>query len=261
MDRLRLKYAFLWRSQAGRRNVPWAAPEGSTVVELVIAGRGWVDVADGRHDVRTGGVVWTRSGEEVMHDYDPRDPYQVVALIFTHESVPSGRVPPRLHHWPDPQALQDFANEVLVSYQTFACDMGLLARYAYLRLQWVAEQQAVGQQHRDLPEGLRRVVDLIEHRFAQPLRIRDLARTAGCGQTRLHELFRSHLGTTPLDHLIQRRLREARHLLAHRQDLTVRLVGAACGLPDPAHFGRVFKQRLQMTPQAWRRAHAVTTVV
>ncbi len=79
--------------------------------------------------------------------------------------------------------------------------------------------------------------------------------------TRLHELFRSHLGTTPLDHLMQRRRRKARHLLAHHVNLPVHHIGSLCGFPDPANFRRVFTQRLNQTPLAWRRAHAVATVV
>lgn len=261
METLQLKYAFLWRSRAGKPNVPWSAPERSTVVELVIAGQGWLDLPGGRALARTGAVVWSRAGEIVMHEYDPAAPYHVVALHFIHDEVPSGRIPPRLHQWTNPEDLQDFADEVLTAYQAFACDMSLLARYAYTRLQWSAEQQALGQPHVSLPAGLRRAIDLIEHRFARPLHVRDLARAAGCGATRLHELFRIHLGTTPLEHLMQRRLREARHLLAHHADLPVHHIGTKCGFPDAANFGRVFKQRVHQTPLAWRRAHAVATVV
>ena len=52
--------------------------------------------------------------------------------------------------------------------------------------------------------------------------------------------------------LIHVRLEHARDLLANT-DLSVAIVGDACGYPDPNYFARLFRRHEGVTPGGYRR--------
>ena len=97
------------------------------------------------------------------------------------------------------------------------------------------------------------VFDVIEQRFAQPLSLRDVAKSVGMTAGHLTTLVRRRTGRTVVDWITERRMVQARHLLAET-DLPVNEIGRRVGLPDPGYFARVFGRHNAMSPRSWRRA-------
>jgi AraC-like DNA-binding protein len=110
----------------------------------------------------------------------------------------------------------------------------------------------VGDLRRSNEPRLAEVFDVIEQRFTGPLSLRDVATSVGMTPGYLTTLVRRRTGRTVLDWIVERRLVQARHLLAET-DLPVSEVGRRVGLPDPGYFARVFRRGNGMTPLAWRR--------
>jgi AraC-like DNA-binding protein len=96
------------------------------------------------------------------------------------------------------------------------------------------------------------VIDTIEADYAHPLRIEHLARVAGWSTAHLHEMFRNHVGVSPHQLLLQRRLRAAKELLLAKTE-SVKEIANACGFGNSPAFVRVFKKHTGRTPAVFRQ--------
>jgi AraC-like DNA-binding protein len=103
---------------------------------------------------------------------------------------------------------------------------------------------------------LRRVFALIDERFEERLSLRQVADAVGLTPAYLTTLVRRRTGRTVQSWILERRLAEARRLLA-RTDQSVAQIGAAVGFPDSPYFVRTFRREHGTTPLAWRRASSL----
>lgn len=97
------------------------------------------------------------------------------------------------------------------------------------------------------------VFDEIEARYAEPLSLTGVAAAVGLTPGHLTTVVGRKTGRTVQAWIAERRMAEARRLLAGT-DLTVEAIGAAVGIPDPSYFIRRFRAAHGITPLAWRRA-------
>jgi AraC family transcriptional regulator len=101
------------------------------------------------------------------------------------------------------------------------------------------------------PSRLKRVLKLIEDRFAEPLTLSELAAQACLSEFHFSRLFRSATGLTPYRYLMRRRVQAAEELLTKRQ---ASLLGVALqvGFGSQANFIRAFRQFTGVTPSLYR---------
>lgn len=101
-------------------------------------------------------------------------------------------------------------------------------------------------------ERLNRVLDLLDRRFAEPLRMADLCAVANLSERSLHRHFVRHVGES-----VGRYLSRVRIAYATRQltDTTwpIAVIAAKAGFPNLANFNRQFLAARGMTPGTWRR--------
>lgn len=95
------------------------------------------------------------------------------------------------------------------------------------------------------------VFAVIEQRFAEPLSLRDVASTVGMSAGHLTTRVRERTGRTVLEWITERRMHEARRLLA-TTDEPVAAVATAVGIADPGYFARVFRREHGVSPGSWR---------
>ncbi|MGI5132758.1 helix-turn-helix transcriptional regulator [Pseudonocardia sp. CA-107938] len=95
------------------------------------------------------------------------------------------------------------------------------------------------------------VFSVIERRFAEPLSLRDVAAAVGMSPGHLTTRVRERTGRTVLEWITERRMLEARRLLA-TTDEPVGAVAAAVGIADPGYFARVFRRAHGVSPASWR---------
>lgn len=98
-----------------------------------------------------------------------------------------------------------------------------------------------------------RFFGIVERDFAAPISTRDVAAELGYTAGHLTTLVRERTGRTALDWITERRLTEARRLLAET-DLALDAVARRSGLGDAGYLGRRFRTRYGITPLAWQRA-------
>jgi AraC family transcriptional activator of pobA len=112
---------------------------------------------------------------------------------------------------------------------------------------------------RDVVADLRRsgepllaeVFAVIDRRHGDRLSLCDVAREVGMTPGHLTTVVRRRTGRTVQEWIIERRMAEARSLLAET-DLPVAEVARRVGVPDPGYFSRLFSRRHGASPREWR---------
>jgi AraC-like DNA-binding protein len=100
---------------------------------------------------------------------------------------------------------------------------------------------------------LLRARDLVDARYADPLGVDDLARTAGLSRAHFSREFKRAFGESPHAYLLTRRLERAAALL-RSTDRSVTAICFAVGLRSVGSFTTSFTRTYGMTPTAYRAA-------
>jgi AraC-like DNA-binding protein len=98
---------------------------------------------------------------------------------------------------------------------------------------------------------LAEVFAVIDRRHAEQLSLRDVARELGMTPGHLTTVVRRRTGRTVQEWIIERRMAEARTLLAET-DLPIAEVAGRVGVPDPGYFSRLFSRTHGVSPRKWR---------
>ena len=101
-------------------------------------------------------------------------------------------------------------------------------------------------------ERLAAVRDWIDAHCAEPVTLDRLAEMAHLNKYTLVREFHARYGLPPNRALAAARVDRAKRLLRFTDD-TVEAVGAACGVPDPNYFARLFRRVEGLSPRAFRR--------
>lgn len=97
----------------------------------------------------------------------------------------------------------------------------------------------------------RRLSDYIEARLDRRIRLSELADVADMSVHRLLVAFRARFGTSPMQYILARRLRQARWQLLHT-DRPILDIAFACGFSSHGHFTATFRRATGTTPQRFR---------
>jgi len=100
------------------------------------------------------------------------------------------------------------------------------------------------------------VFRFIEAHYRQPISLGDVAQAAGYSPAYLTNLVQSHTGRTVKQWIIERRMTEAKTLLA-TTDQSVRGIAEFSGYSDAGYFARQFRQLHGVSPQVWREQSVV----
>jgi AraC family transcriptional regulator len=99
---------------------------------------------------------------------------------------------------------------------------------------------------------LRRSMEYISEHLAEDISLDQIARQAGLSAFHFARGFRASTGVTPYQYLLDQRIDRAKLLLRHR-DWPVQEIAQLTGFRSPVNFVRSFRQRVGVTPGAWRK--------
>ena len=100
---------------------------------------------------------------------------------------------------------------------------------------------------------LQAAIDLARRRYAEPVRVDELAAAAGLSLSQLDRALRRTLGVSPKQLLLRARLDEAMRRLDDT-DLPIATIASECGYYDQSSFTRQFRRAVGMTPGVYRAA-------
>ena len=104
----------------------------------------------------------------------------------------------------------------------------------------------------DISRRLDNLMTFIEPRIETHLTVEDMAAEAGMSVNSLIIHFARATGRTPAQYLLNQRLRRARWFLMNRP-LSVAEIAFATGFSSHAHLCAAFRNKLGISPGAWRR--------
>ena len=109
----------------------------------------------------------------------------------------------------------------------------------------------VGDLRRSGESLLAEVFTVIDRHRSEPLSLRDVASELGMTPGHLTTVVRRRTGRTVQEWIIERRMTEARNLLADTE-LPVAEIARRVGMSDPGYFSRLFRRTHGTSPREWR---------
>ncbi|MBT9317855.1 response regulator transcription factor [Leptothoe spongobia] len=95
------------------------------------------------------------------------------------------------------------------------------------------------------------VFEFIEAHYQQSINLTDVAQAVGYSPAYLTNLSQSHTGRTVKAWIIERRMAQARQLLASTAE-SIKQIADSIGYADASYFTRQFRKLHGVTPQVWR---------
>lgn len=103
---------------------------------------------------------------------------------------------------------------------------------------------------------LAQVASVLETAYREEHRLPRLAELAGMSTNTLLRHFRRQYGCSPVQYLLEVRMREARRALANT-GLTVAEIAHRCGFNDSNYFARQFAARSGLSPREYRKTASI----
>lgn len=94
---------------------------------------------------------------------------------------------------------------------------------------------------------LQKMLAYIYENYAQSVTLEDIAKAANISRSEAGRCFHKYMGCSPIDALIQYRLKTAHRLLS-KQTLSLQEISFACGFNSVNYFSRQFKKTYGYTP-------------
>lgn len=126
----------------------------------------------------------------------------------------------------------------------------LIIRILQTEMREACCRQAIGRSNNN---RLAYVMQYIRKNLDQPLTIDDLSKKACMSESNFHRVFKNELGISPIDFLINERIKLATSLL-HDPRNKIKDIYLQCGFNSLSYFTRLFKQKMQMSPKSYQQS-------
>lgn len=105
--------------------------------------------------------------------------------------------------------------------------------------------------HGESKSSIEQAIAYIHDHFMEPLVLRDLAARCGMEAKPFAYLFNKFVGISPIDYLIQHRMKRAEELLTASR-CTIGEIAASVGYGDAHYFSRLYKKHTGLSPTEFR---------
>lgn len=95
------------------------------------------------------------------------------------------------------------------------------------------------------------VTNYVLHHLSEPIKTADIAAAVFMSRSRLSTKFKEEAGVTLTDYILKEKAIEGKRLLRYT-DKTIISISEYLGFSSPAHFSRVFKKYIGVTPHEYR---------
>ncbi|CAM2971000.1 helix-turn-helix domain-containing protein [Rariglobus hedericola] len=200
-------------------------------------------------------VFCHQGGQISVSDSPPGSYYNCYVVWFecAQDGFPSDW--PRVFQWKDRKSMHTFMEEMLHAFHYAALDRDVIGNLILSRFEFELERSRSLARTQAVPTQLSLATDFINRNYAKPLSLEDVAKAADVSVSHLHMLFRAHLGESPHQYLIQKRLRIAGHTLA-TGNLSIKVVATEVGYPNAENFCRAFRKFFGRSASEYRQAYS-----
>lgn len=251
---LRLARVGTYASPLGGSRKPISAEQNEVLFEIIQEGT--VYGLEETPVLHGEGAVFCHScGQRSVSDSPPESYYNCVVVWFECDRKNFDLDWPRVFQWKDRKSMHAFAAEALHAFHYAAMDRDVVGGLILSRLEFELERSRSLARAQSIPPQLALATDFINRNYAKPLSLADVARAADISVSHLHMLFRAHLGESPHQYLIQKRLRIAGHALATGNQ-SIKAVAAEVGYPNAENFCRAFRNFFGRPASEYRQVYS-----
>lgn len=195
------------------------------------------------------------------HEYFPyQKKWEVRWIVFDGSNIVNlmkelGLDEPTVVHADDLSALQKLFNKIFITlkadkiYGNYLCS-GLTYQFIMEFHRLFLNGSASDGNIRN--EIVMSALNYIEDNFKNDFSVKELAAVSSVSQQYLGRIFRQIMNTSPIEYVINRRVREAKTLLIET-DKSIAEISQLCGFSNPGYFCTVFKKTENTTPIAYRK--------
>jgi AraC family transcriptional regulator, transcriptional activator of pobA len=225
----------------------------------VTKGMGRITVAGVTRGYSAGTIVFIPAG--VMHGFEVGPQVLGTALFFGSDKIADLPASPQHFRLQDIKAQQEMNMllEMITKEKELSTPAGDRAAHHYVGLLsvWLERQAAAAGVTAQRPDAAHRLVarysDVIERSFRTGAGVGELAAELGVTPTHLTRCCRMASGRSAIELLQDRRIFEARQMLAETA-LPVGQISAALGFTSAAYFTRAFQNQTGLSPSAFRKS-------
>ena len=231
---------------------------------IVLEGRGTFVQNDQRYDLAEGDLYCLFP--QVTHEYwtDPDAPLHKMFLAFDGKMALEllkriGLTPQRPHLSSiDIQEAVAVMRSFLEKTSADSAETSDLIRLAEFYRIFAALERQTLPEHAQERSGswLQRGLDYMEIHYADGITIEEVARHAGVGRTHFSKKFHERYGHTPVSHMQQLKVEEARMLL-EQTSYSLSEIAHSVGYPDLFSFSKAFKKHTGLPPKQYRQQHRI----
>ena len=98
---------------------------------------------------------------------------------------------------------------------------------------------------------LKNMIGYIKENYTQKISLEDIAASGAVSRTTCHNIFKEHLGCSPVSFLIEYRIRQSLYMLQDR-NFTITEISQNCGFASSCYYTETFKKIMGCTPKQWR---------
>lgn len=100
-------------------------------------------------------------------------------------------------------------------------------------------------------QRIKSMITFIQQYYPEPVSLRQIASAANVSKSECIRAFKTRLGTSPIDYLIEYRIAKAMEML-DGSDLPISSIANECGIGNASYFTKIFRQRTGLTPTGYR---------
>lgn len=135
-----------------------------------------------------------------------------------------------------------------------------LIALSHISMLWLHTLQYIHQYQHTWPEEhlprqtheLKQLLEYIHNHYAEPITIHTLLSHVPISRTECFRCFKHYTGLTPIEYINNYRLSQAADML-QRTSLSIIEICMACGFTSQSYFGKLFKERYQISPLQYRK--------
>jgi AraC-like DNA-binding protein len=226
---------------------------------LCLAGHGWVQVAGKRHEVGPDELVWVNCHHPHTYGAQSQRPWELYWIRV--EGRPLDRVSGLLEVNSQPVIRNFNTRAALMEYERIFHHMtGTRPSHAALvnaavtaiiALAFEARLADTDEIRPELPMPIQKSLEKMRLYFHTPIRVAELASLSGMSESHFSRMFKSCIGTSPIDWLRRERINQAKHRLIESDD-PIKEIARQVGYSDQFFFSKDFKKMVRLTPTQFR---------
>lgn len=210
------------------------------IFHYVVSGKGTVLIEDKEYNVKCGEVFLLPPDKNVYYYADSKEPWEYIWIGFT------GKLSKRFFELESP--VFPFDKRIFEEIKMLDLYPDTREEYLVTKLFEIYMELFGDRKKSDVVTA---VADYIDHSYAEPITIEDIAKDIKLDRHHLARIFKKKTGSTMQQYLIDRRLNQAKKLLVTSLDVTA--CAEAVGYRDVFVFSKAFKKKFGISPANFKK--------